>query len=72
MIERRERDAAEWDRFFTKGEPIDTAVALGAYLAVNRHRALNQSIVIWRDGGPVSVPADQIECGERPTDNTLD
>jgi hypothetical protein len=46
---------------FKEGTPIDEALRKGVRDALIRHKKLGNSIVIWRDGKIVHVPADQIE-----------
>jgi hypothetical protein len=46
---------------FKEGTPIDDALARGVADALRRHKKLGNSIVIWRDGQIVHVPADQIQ-----------
>ena len=44
-----------------KADDVFEAMNLAAREAIARHRALGQSIVIWRDGKVVVVPAEEIE-----------
>lgn len=45
---------------FNADEVVE-AINLAAREAVARHKALGQSIVVWRDGKVVVVPAEEIE-----------
>ena len=45
---------------FDAGTPIDDALAAGVREALERHRRLGQSIVVWRDGRVTWVPAEEI------------
>ena len=45
---------------FDEGSPIDAAIDEGIREAIRRHRLLGQSIVVWRDGKVVKIPADEI------------
>lgn len=44
-----------------KAVDVFEAIHLAAREAVARHKALGQSIVVWRDGKVVVVPAEEIE-----------
>ena len=44
-----------------KAEEVFEAIHLAAREAIARHKALGQSIVIWRDGKVVVVPPEEIE-----------
>ena len=44
-----------------KAEDVFEAIHLAAREAIARHKALGQSIVIWRDGKVVVVPPEEIE-----------
>ena len=58
MIEKREPDRPALLRD-TAG--IADALRAGARDALERHKKLGESIVIWRDGRVVEVPPDQID-----------
>jgi hypothetical protein len=45
---------------FAKGYPIDDALNRGIQEAMLVHEKLGQSIVVWRGGKAVWLPADQI------------
>ena len=44
-----------------KAEDVIEAIQLAGREAVARHKALGQSIVVWRDGKVVVVPPEEIE-----------
>jgi hypothetical protein len=46
---------------FLEGTPIDQALRQGVRNALRRHKKLGNSIVVWRDGQIVHIPADQIQ-----------
>jgi hypothetical protein len=55
--------------FERDGTHIDDAIKEGVARAIERHRRLGESIVIWRDGHVVTIPADEIpplEPGDAP------
>jgi hypothetical protein len=39
---------------------VETSVSLAVRDALIQHKKLGQSVVVWRDGSPVEVPAEQI------------
>jgi hypothetical protein len=39
---------------------IDAGIKAGAALAIEEHRVAGRSIVVWRDGKVVLVPAEEI------------
>ena len=43
------------------GDEVVAAMDLAVLEAIARHKALGQSIVIWRDGKVVVVPPEEIE-----------
>jgi len=43
------------------GDDVIAAMQVAVREAVARHKALGQSIVIWRDGKVVIVPPEEIE-----------
>jgi hypothetical protein len=47
---------------FHDEQAIWDAFRQGARAALLRHKALGESIVIWRDGRVVEVPPDQIDA----------
>lgn len=49
------------DRVFDSGTPIDQAVATGLRIALRRHKALGQSIVVWRNGEPTWLKPDEFD-----------
>jgi hypothetical protein len=46
---------------FLEGTPIDEGLRDAVREALLRHKKLGNSIVVWRDGRIVHVPADEIE-----------
>ena len=56
------------ERAFRLGWPIDQAMQRGVRHALWVHKRLGHSIVIWRDGQVVWIPAEEIpeEWVERP------
>ncbi|MDB5320170.1 MAG: hypothetical protein JWN40_1801 [Phycisphaerales bacterium] len=66
MISRPQKSIRE---LFEEGTPIDDALARGVADAIRRHKKLGNSIVIWRDGQIVHVPADQIQVPEAEDDS---
>ena len=44
-----------------KADEVIEAMQLAVSEAIARHKALGQSIVIWRDGKVVVVPPEEIE-----------
>jgi hypothetical protein len=46
---------------FIEGTPIDEALRDAVREALLRHKKLGNSIVVWREGRIVHVPADEIE-----------
>ena len=49
---------------FEEGKPIDDALARGVAAALRRHKKLGNTIVVWRDGKIVHIPAEQIEVAD--------
>ncbi|MGA2229457.1 MAG: hypothetical protein ABSH22_00895 [Tepidisphaeraceae bacterium] len=39
---------------------VGEALARGVRRALLRHKKLGESVVVWRDGGPVIIPAEEI------------
>lgn len=58
MISKPQKSIRE---LFMEGTPIDDALGRAVEDALRRHKLLGQSIVVWRDGRVVRIPADQIE-----------
>ena len=48
------------------GDEVIEAMQLAVSEAIARHKALGQSIVIWRDGKVVVVPPEEIEIPCEP------
>ena len=59
MIDKREPDR---HAFLRDRNAIVSAFQRGVRAAILRHKALGESIVIWRDGRVVEVPPDQIDA----------
>jgi len=58
---------------FEQGKPIDDAIARAAYEAIARHKALNQSIVVWQDGAPRTLRPEEIDLDSfRPESKSTD
>ena len=55
---------------FEEGTPIDRAIAHGVRDALLFHKRIGNPIAVWRDGGVVLVPADQIEIPVIDDDDT--
>ena len=70
MIERRNPDPIDIDAIFESGTQVDKAVERAARQALRRHKALNQPIVVWRNGAPALIPPDQIEIKDQTNDVT--
>jgi len=54
-------DDVDVDAIFEAGTPIDEALIAGVRVALQRHKLLNQPIVVWRNGEPTWLQPDQIE-----------
>jgi hypothetical protein len=52
------------DAIFDSGELIDEAIVEAVRQAVTRHKALNQSIVVVRDGKPQRLSAEEINLND--------
>jgi hypothetical protein len=52
------------DAIFDKGDLIDEAIIEAVRQAVTRHKALNQSIVVVRDGKPQQLTPDEINLDD--------
>jgi hypothetical protein len=59
MIQKREPDR---HALLRDSAVIESAFQRAARAALLRHKALGESIVIWRDGRVVEVPPDQIDA----------
>jgi hypothetical protein len=59
MIEKKQPNS--WPLLYAEQE-IWAAFREGARKAILRHKALGESIVIWRDGRTIEVPPDQIDA----------
>lgn len=46
---------------FSDHDRVLGALRRGVRRALWRHKQLGQSIVVWRDGGVVEIPANEIE-----------
>ena len=57
------------DKAFAEGKPIDDALMRGVRRALAVHKRLGQSIVIWRDGQVVWVPAEEIPVDIEESEN---
>lgn len=57
------------DKAFAEGKPIGDALIRGVRRALAVHKRLGQSIVIWRDGKVVWVPADEIPVDIEESEN---
>lgn len=55
-----------------KFDPIELGIQRGASQAIDRHKRLGQSIVVWRDGKVVTIPAEDIVVPPYPSDDQLD
>jgi hypothetical protein len=49
-----------------RGAVIDQAAREGVRQALLRHKRLGESIVVWRDGKVVEIPAEEIQVKETP------
>jgi len=58
-----ERDV-DFDAVFEQGESIDEAIVVAVRQAVARHKALNQSIVVFRDGKPQRLSPEEINLDD--------
>jgi hypothetical protein len=57
------------DKAFAEGKPIDDALTRGVRRAMAIHKRLGHSVVTWRDGQVVWVPADQIPVDIEESEN---
>ena len=55
---------ADIDSVFEAGEAIDEAMIAAVRQSVARHKALNQSIVVFRDGKPLRLSAEEINLDD--------
>lgn len=51
---------------------MEIGVRRGVSIALDRHKKLGQSIVIWKDGKVVEIPAEEIVVPPFPDDSELD
>jgi hypothetical protein len=58
------------DKVFATPGLIDAAMARGVREALRRHKALGESIAVWRDGKVVIVPPEEIDLPPSPPDDT--
>jgi hypothetical protein len=56
-------------RAFAEGKPIDDALTRGIRQAMAVHKRLGHSVIIWRDGKVVSLPAEEIPVDISESDN---
>ena len=54
------------DEILARGAVIDRAAREGVRQALLRHKRLGESIVVWRDGKVVEIPAEEIQVDETP------
>jgi hypothetical protein len=52
------------EAIFDNGDLIDQAIVEAVRQAVTRHKALNQSIVVVRDGKPTRLSAEEINLDD--------
>jgi hypothetical protein len=52
------------DAFFRQPDLVAAAVQRGVQRALWRHKCLGESIVVWRNGAIVTIPAAEIEVTE--------
>jgi hypothetical protein len=57
------------DKAFAEGKPIDDALTRGVRQAMAIHKRLGHSVVTWRDGKVVWVPADEIPVDIEESEN---
>lgn len=51
---------------------MEIGVRRGVSVALDRHKKLGQSIVIWKDGKVVEVPPEEIVVPHYPDDSEID
>jgi hypothetical protein len=56
-------------RAFAEGTPIDEALTRGIRQAMAVHKRLGQSVVVWRDGKVVTLPAEEIPVDISESEN---
>jgi hypothetical protein len=61
MIQRARPNIGE---LFEAGTPIDEALARGIRQALLRHKKLGESVIVWRDGQVVEIPAEEIRVDD--------
>lgn len=57
------------DKAFAEGKPIDDALTRGVRRAMAVHKRLGHSVVTWRDGKVVWIPAEEIPVDIEESDN---
>jgi hypothetical protein len=55
------RKKIDIDALFEEGTPIDQAINAAVKNAVDRHKKLSQSIVVWRDGKVLIIDPKDID-----------
>lgn len=60
-VQKAEQQSPRFQTEEFNGDDVIEAMRLGVSEALTRHKALGQSIVIWRDGKVVVVPPEEIE-----------
>ena len=58
-------------RAFAEGTPVHDALTRGVRQAMAVHKRLGHSVVVWRDGKVVWLPAEEIPVGIEESDNPL-
>jgi hypothetical protein len=60
----------DWiSRAFVEGKPVDDALTRGIRQALAVHKRLGHSVVVWRDGKVVWLPAEEIPVDIEESDN---
>ncbi len=57
------------DKAFAEGKPIHDAMTRGIRRALAIHKRLGHSIVVWRDGKVVWIPAEEIAVDIEESEN---
>jgi hypothetical protein len=57
------------DRAFAEKQPIHDALKRGIRQAMAVHKRLGHSVVVWRDGKVVWIPAEEISVGIEESEN---
>ena len=57
------------DKAFAERTPIHDALTRGVRQAMAVHKRLGHSVVVWRDGKVVWLPADQISVDIEESEN---